>query len=226
MSDSNPFQSLPPLAVGLAGLVLAIEAVFQLGAVGLAGGAAGVGWRMSAIVGFGFHDPLFESARAAGRLDLDMARRLVSYGLIHAGAVHALFAAVLVLALGKAVSERFTQGAMAGLVLAGLAAGALAYGLFQNSPAPLIGLYPGIYGLIGGFTWSLFTEGTGRARLAAFKLIGVLLTLQLVVRLVIGGGNEWIADLAGFAVGFGLSWVIGPGARARIRGWRDRVRQR
>ncbi len=226
MSDSNPFQSLPPLAVGLAGLVLAIEAVFQLGSAGLAGGAAGVGWRMSAIVAFGFHDPLFESVRSAGRFDPDVARRLVSYGLIHAGAIHALFAAVLVLALGKAVSDRFTQAAMAGLIIAGLVAGALAYGLFQNSAAPLVGLYPGIYGLIGGFTWVLFTDGSGRARIAAFRLIGVLLTLQLVVRLLIGGGNEWIADLSGFIIGFGLSWVIGPGARARLRRLRDSVRER
>lgn len=226
MSDRNPFQSLPPVAVGLAGLVLAIEALFRLGAAGLVGGAAGLGWRMQATVAFGFHDPLFESARAAGRLDADLAMRFVSYGLIHAGTSHALFAAVLVLALGKAVSERFTQGAMAALVLAGLVAGALAYGLFQSSPAPLIGLYPGIYGLIGGFSWALFTEGSGRSRVAAFRLVGILITLQLLVRLLIGGGNEWIADLAGFGAGFGLSWVIGPGGRARIRGWRDRARQR
>lgn len=226
MADSNPFQTLPPLAVGLAVLVLAIEGAFQLGAAGLAGGAGGVGWRMSAVVAFGFHDPLFESARAAGRLDGDLALRFVSYGLIHAGVVHALFAAVLVVALGKAVSERFSPVAAAGLIGAGLGAGALAYGLFQSSAAPLVGLYPGIYGLIGGFTWALFMEGTGRGRVAAFRLIGVLLTLQLVVRLVIGGGNEWIADLAGFVAGFGLSWVIGPGGGARIRSWRDRARQR
>ncbi|MEY4697689.1 MAG: hypothetical protein RIT14_2117, partial [Pseudomonadota bacterium] len=31
-----------------------------------------------------------------------------------------------------------------------------------------------------------------------------------------GGGYEWVADLAGFATGFALSFVVSPGGWRRV----------
>jgi membrane associated rhomboid family serine protease len=113
-------------------------------------------------------------------------------------------------------------------MVAGAVAGGLAYGLLVESRVLLVGIYPAVYGLIGAFTWSLFTApGTAvRGRIAAFRLIGVLAGLQLLFGLLVGSGAEWVAHLAGFAAGFALSFLLGPDGGARLRRWRDRARAR
>lgn len=222
----SPFNRLPPVVVALAAAVLAEEAVFQLGARGMIGGPEAVGWRMAVITELGFSDPLFEYMRTIGAPSLGGGRRFVSYVGVHVNAMHAIFGAVLLLALGKAVVERFSTVAMLAVMLAGTVGGALAYGLLQDSRVLLIGVYPAVYGLIGAFTWSLFMDGAGPARITAFRLIGILVALQLGFRILFGGGNEWVADLGGFASGFALSYLVAPGGMARLRKWRNRARQR
>ena len=90
---------------------------------------------------------------------------------------------------------------------------------------PLVGAFPGVYGLIGGFTYILWMQmgQKGQNQWMAFRLIGFLLVLQLAFGLLFGGSPSWIADLTGFATGFLLCIVIAPG------GWRallDRLRDR
>jgi hypothetical protein len=46
----------------------------------------------------------------------------------------------------------------------------------------------------------------------------------LIVRLTIGGGPDWIADLGGFAAGFAASFALAPDGGARLRRLRDRAR--
>ena len=41
--------------------------------------------------------------------------------------------------------------------------------------------------------------------------------IQLVFGLLFGGSNAWVADLAGFAAGFGLSFFLAPGGWAKLR---------
>ena len=53
--------------------------------------------------------------------------------------------------------------------------------------------------------------------------LGDALGVVLLFGLLFGGGYEWVADFAGFATGFALSFVVSPG------GWRhmvERIRQR
>lgn len=79
--------------------------------------------------------------------------------------------------------------------------------------------YPAVYGLIGAFTFLLWVRlaGTGTNQYRAFTLIGFLLGIQLVFGLLFGGGNDWVADVAGFATGFGLSFFVSPGGWGRVR---------
>jgi membrane associated rhomboid family serine protease len=225
---ASPFHRLPPLIVVLVLVLLGIEAVFQAGAHGLAGGAQGLGWRMAAVQRFGFSDALFEHMATTRRLPAEGVWRFLTYGFVHASLTHAIFGAVLLLALGKAVSEVFSVAATVAILLAGAVAGALAYALFQDSRAMLIGIYPAVWGLLGAYTWGLWrkADATGRARLMAFRLVALLLFLQLFFRLTFGGGNEWVADLGGFLAGFGLSFLVAPDAPDRLRSWRDRARDR
>ncbi len=222
----SPFQRLPPLAVGLAALILAIEAAFQLGARGLIGGSGAVGWRIEAMTAFGFSSPLLRHAVAVRSFDADVLLRIAAHPLVHLGATHAVFGAVLILALGKAVSERFSGAAMAGILASGVLGGAAAYALLFEGRTLLVGVYPAVYGMIGAYTWALWMERDGRGRIMAFRLVGVLLVLQLIVRLTVGGGPDWIADLGGFAAGFAASFVLAPDGGARLRRLRDRARGR
>jgi len=228
MPDSGLFQRLPPLVVGLALGIASVEVVLQLGTRGLIGGPEAAGWRLDAMARLGFSQPLFDHMLETRTVTADGLMRFASYAVVHSGAMHAVFGAVLLLALGKAVSERFSQAAMAAIFLAGAIMGALAYGIFVESRVLLVGVYPAVYSLIGAFTWSLFTspDSAARGKIAAFRLIGVLIGLQMLYLLSIGGGGEWVAHLAGFATGFALSYVLGPNGSARLRRWRNWARTR
>lgn len=222
----SPFQRMPPLVVALAALMLGVEAVFQLGAAGLAGGPAAVGWRIEAMARFGVSAPLLERMWSAGRWDPAVLGRFASYPFIHVGAAHAVFGAVLLLALGKAVSERFSGAALAAILVVSALAGALVYGVAVEGPALLVGVYPAVYGLIGAWTWALWRAGRGRERLLAFRLIAVLTGLRAALLLTVGGGMDWVADLGGFAAGFAVSFLLAPDGGERLRRWRDRARNR
>lgn len=227
MDDRNapPLNPLPPVVWLLVLPVLAMEIVVSLGAAGLAGGAQGVGWRLDAVQRFAFSPEL---ARWMWANDVwpwrDVARAL-TYPLVHGSFTHALFGIVFLLALGKFVGEVFRGWAVLAVVVAATLAGALAYTLAPGIEAPLFGAYPAAFGLIGAFTFILWTRlgaaGANRAR--AFALIGMLLFVQLVFGALFGAGPAWVAELAGFGAGFLLSFVVSPGGWSRVR---DRLRAR
>jgi rhomboid protease GluP len=221
LSNTSPFQRLPPLIVVLACAILGIEAIFQLGARGIIGGAGAVGWRLQAVMAIGFFDALFDHMLVTRSPSPDGLMRFLTYGFVHAAMMQALFGAVLLLALGKAVSARFSSLAMAVIMIAAAATGALAFGLFQDCRAPLIGIYPAVYGLIGAYTCMLFTAADGRRRIMAFRLIALLSVLRLAFLLVAGGSNDWIADMAGFGTGLALSALLV--SRSQANWWKSRT---
>lgn len=226
--NAAPINPLPPVVVFLALAIAGPEIVFQLASAGMAGGQNGVGWRMSAVESLGFFDQLFEYARSTGGYSARSLARFVTFPFVHFSAVHAGFATVMILALGKMVAERFSAASVLVLFVASSAAGALCYGLILETRFPLIGAYPAVYGLLGAYTWVLWlhADATGESRLRAFTLVALLLGLQLLFQVFFGGRNDWIADLGGFCTGFALSFVLGPDGARRIRGWLGRMRQR
>ena len=138
----------------------------------------------------------------------------------------ALFAVVMLLALGNMVASIFRWWGVLVVFLGATIVGAAAYGLLvPGLRTQLIGAYPGIYGLIGAFTFLIWTKLAlvGANRLRAFTLIGMLLAVQLVFGLLFGGGWDWVAEVAGFAAGFLLSFVVSPGGFRRVV---DIIRQR
>ena len=84
--------------------------------------------------------------------------------------------------------------------------------------ARLVGGFPPVYGLIGAFTFILWTNlgQRGGDPWRAFSLIGGLLFVQLLFGVIFGGSTEWVADLAGFGAGFLLSFAVSPGGWARV----------
>lgn len=226
MNDRNaaPLNPLPPVVWALALPMIAMEAVVTLGASGLAGGAAGVGWRLQSLERFVFAPDVMREMIELHQYPVEHLLRLVSYPFVHASMTHAVFVIVILLAVGKMVGEVFRWWAVAVLFFGATLAGAAAYTVIPQIHMPLYGGYPPVYGLIGGFTWLMWQRAiaTGGDRYRAFSMIGFLVGIQLLFTLM-GGGWEIVADVSGFVAGFLLSFVVSPGGVQRLR---DRLRQR
>ena len=227
MQDRNapPLNPLPAIVWVLALPIIAMEIVVGLGGSGVMGGLEGAGWRLQALERFVFSPPLMQAMIDRSDYPLLQMMRLVTYPFVHGSTTHAVFVVVILLALGKMVGEIFRWWAVLVVFFGAAIAGAFAYMLVPGNAAPLFGGYPATYGLIGGFTFLLWVNlaAVGANKYRAFSLIGFLLGIQLLFGLLFGGGYEWVADVAGFAAGFLLSFVVSPGGWARVL---DKIRQR
>jgi membrane associated rhomboid family serine protease len=223
--NAPPLNPLPPVVWALALPIIALEVVAGLGASGLGGGPEAVGWRLEAIQRFAFSPDLMRRMIAQSTFPPAEVLRVVTYPFVHFSFTHALFVVVILLAIGKMVGEVFRWWAVLAVFFGAAIVGALAYTLIPGLRAPLVGGYPAVYGLIGGFTFLLWVNlaAVGANKYRAFTLIGFLLGIQLLFGLIFGGGWEWVADLSGFAAGFLLSFIVSPGGWARVR---DKLRQR
>ncbi|MEO1909420.1 MAG: rhomboid family intramembrane serine protease [Paracoccus sp. (in: a-proteobacteria)] len=218
----SPLNPLPPVIWLLTLPVIASEAAFALGQAGFLGGAEGVGLRLNAIRMTALPPELFQRVWTFGAFDLDQMYRALSFSFVHTSLTHALFVVVFTLALGNLVAQQFRPLAVVALFLGSAIGGALIYAavvqIIGGRPSLLIGGYPAVYGLVGAFTFLLWTKlaAVNANRLRAFSLIGMLLAFQLVFGLVFGGaGTGWIAEVAGFATGFLLSFVLVDGGMQR-----------
>jgi membrane associated rhomboid family serine protease len=224
--NAAPINPLPLVVWVLALPLLAMELVLSLAERGLVGGAQGAGWRLQAVERFGMWPELLRHQWETGGYPLEELHRLASYTLVHASFTHALFAVVILLALGKMVGEIFRWWAVLVVVFGAAIAGGVAYGLLvPGVTAALIGAYPAVYGLIGAFTFLLWVNlaRSGANKYRAFSLIGLLLLMQLIFGVLFGGTWDWVADVAGFAAGFLISFVVSPGGFSRVM---DKLRQR
>ncbi|NUB45082.1 rhomboid family intramembrane serine protease [Fertoebacter nigrum] len=220
-----PLNPLPPVVWALALPMIAMELVLSLGGAGLAGGPGAVGWRLDAVQRFAFSPELMRAMIEAGQYPWQGVMRLFTYPFVHAAFTHALFAVVILLALGKMVGEIFRWWAVLVVFFGAGLAGAAAYTFLPFIDAPLFGGYPPVYGLIGAFTFLLWVNlaAKGANQFRAFTMIGFLMGIQLLFGLLFGGGWDWVADISGFAAGFLLSFVVSPGGWARVK---QKIRQR
>ena len=217
--EPGPINPLPPVVVALFLVIVGIEAAFWLGSKGMVGGPEAVGWRLGAIQKYAFSTDIFQWMMTNNRWPTEHLWRFVTYLFIHGNFTHTLFGAVLLLAMGKMVGEVFSQVATLVVFILSGGVGALGYALITGASMPLIGSYPGVYGLIGAFTFLMWVRlgviGAPQAR--AFTLIGMLVAIQLVFGLLFGGTPSWVADVCGFIAGFLLSFLLVPGGWRRIR---------
>lgn len=225
-SDPKPgpaVNPLPPVVVILFLAMLAVEGAFFLASKGFIGGNAGAGWRMSAVLNYGFGNDIFDWMLAQGRFPPEHLLRFVTYPFIHVSVTHMVVAGVMTLALGKFVGDVFSGLAVVLIFFAASVMAALVWAVFLNEGRYLLGAFPGVYGLVGGFTFLLWTrlKQSGDNPLRGFSLIGFLMAIQVVFGLLFNGGGDWLADLTGFVTGFALSFVLRPGG---LRALRDRMR--
>ena len=216
--DAPPINPLPAGVVLLALPMVFVEIAFLAGTEGFVGGPAAVGWRLDAIESYGFFAILFDVMAQSGRWVPAELLRFLTYPFVHWGFVHMVMVLVFLLALGKMVGEVMGSFAVIAIFFGSAVLGALLYAVVTNDARPLIGGYPGVYGLIGGYTFILWVhaKATGGPQHRAFSLIAVLLGIQLLFGLLFDTGLDWIAEVGGFAAGFGLSFLVSPGGWARV----------
>lgn len=215
--EPSPVNPLPP-AVWLLFIALAIpELIFSAGEAGLAGGPGAVGWRLNALNTFSFSGDAFDFMVENGRLLPEHLMRFVTYPFVFASFTSALFAGVILLAMGKMVGEVLGGWAVVLMFFLSGIFGALVFGLVTNEPW-LVGAYPGVYGLIGTYTFLYWQRQvvSGGPQAQAFMLIGVLMGIQLIFGVLFQVGYEWVGELAGFVAGFALTAFVVPGGMTRV----------
>ena len=228
MYDDNfnapPVNPLPPVIVAVGLALFAVEALLSLGGQGIVGGADSVGWRSWAIQNFALKGNMQGWMLQSGQFPTDFLLRYLTYPIVHGGFIHMAFATVIFLALGKVVAEIFAAWAVLVVFFASSILGAVVFSL-TGTTGWLFGSYPGVFGILGAFTFLLWVDlaAKGANQYRAFTLIGFLLGIRLLFGLLFGADLDWIAEVVGFATGFGLSFVVCPGgwghvvARLRLR---------
>lgn len=227
-ANESPLNPLPPVVWLLALAVAVPELVLQAGEAGFVGGPQAIGWRLDLARSYGFFDAVFDWMRQTGTYPPEHLLRFVTFQFMHGNFTHAAFVVVFILALGKFVAELFNPLALLVVFFGSAITGAALYSVILDERTLLIGGYPGVYGLIGAFTWIMFTDmrNTGQNGLSAFRLIAFFMLIQLVYKILFDTSNQWLAELLAFFTGFGLSYVLGPDARRRVGGFIDRMRAR
>ncbi len=205
--------------------MIAVELALQAGAAGVAGGANAVGWRLALLERFAFFPDLLRRNVERVSYPAEDVIRLVSYPFVHADLTMALFGIVMLLAMGKVVGEVFRWWALIVVFIGSAVIAALVYAAVPFVTAPIAGAFPPVYGLVGAFSFLMWVRlaAVGANQFRAFSLIGALLFFQFVLGMLFGGGTLWVAEIAGFVAGFGLSFVVSPGGWARVKA---RLRER
>ena len=213
MDNEPAVNPIPPVVIVLCLIVVLVELVLSAAAAGMIGGPQGLGWRINAMQDYAFFPAVLDRVISVGDYSMNVMKRFVTYGFVHASFTQALFAAALLLALGKFVGDVFSAGAVLLVVFGSMIFGAVVFGLIAEGNTPLLGIYPAVYGLIGAYTYLIWLRlgASGQSQLKAFRLIGFLLGLQLVFGLLFGTSPVWIAEISGFVFGFSVSTIAAPG---------------
>ncbi len=222
----SPLNPVPWVVWALVLPMIALEVVLSAGEAGLVGGPNAIGWRSAAVQEMAYSPVFMRAMVEAHQYPLNGMWRLVSYPFVHLSVSHLLFVAVFLLALGKFVGEAFRWWAVLAIFVLSGAVGALVYtAVLPTIQTPLIGGWVPIYGLIGGFTFVLWhrLRNDGAKRWRAFSMIGMLLLFRLLLAPIAGWGWDVVAELAGFACGFLMSYIVSPGGAREVYA---RIRQR
>ncbi|MEO9827415.1 MAG: rhomboid family intramembrane serine protease [Paracoccaceae bacterium] len=229
MQDENfsqpMFNALPPAVVALALAMFAVEVFFYLAEAGIVGGPEAIGWRAAAVQELGFFAAVIPWMIETGNWLPEHLLRFVSYPFLNWGFTSAIFSIVLLLALGKLVGEVFGNLAVLIVFFSCAIFGALIFAGLTGSERPLIGAYPSVYGLIGAYTFLLWVRfgQMGQNQYQAFTLIGFLLGIQLIFGMLFGSSSDWVAEVAGFVLGFFIAPFLAKGAMRQLF---NKLRQR
>ena len=212
MSDSpTPAVNPLPSAVIVLFLIVVLSEIYIAGAEARLWGSFDA--RIGLIRQFSFMPEGFERAMSAGLWIPELFWRMLTYPFVHVSLMQGIFASVFILALGKFVGEVLGNFAVVAIFFSSAIFAALGFVLFANSNFPLFGGFPAAYGLIGAFSFVLFSrsEGLLSQQLMAFRLLGILMVINISFSLLQEGPPIWIAEFCGAVTGFISAAIIHPG---------------
>lgn len=153
----------------------------------------------------------------------------LSHALLHGGFAHMLMNMVMLLALGRFVSDRYGAGVVPPLFLAGAVAGGALYGLLSSDGAPMVGASGADFAFIG--VWTVWDFRRHRAAGASagpvWRRVAALVAINVVMYIWLDGMLAWQAHLGGFIAGCAYGAVLETRASAqalRLRAERRRAR--
>ena len=215
----NPIS---PFLLLIAGAAALIEIILMLAESDLIGGPDARNWRTVWAQDFGFYDRVFEQLRETGfgllAAQPELALGFITYPFIHYSTPSALVGTIIFLAVGRAVSLRFSVWAALVTFGIGILSAAFAYGFVSSSGLRLMGMFEPSCALLGAYCWTeyRFRQLAGDPIWPAFRIVFFLAILNIVQYLFFQPTDFWVAQLAAFLAGFGAAYVLAPGAARRI----------
>ena len=139
----------------------------------------------------------------------------LTYGFLHAGLLHFTVNMLALVSLGGPVAQAIGSRRFLVLYVLLLIAGALGFALWPDVGLPMVGASGALFGLAGLLlAWDLrYRLRAGRALGPVMRSLAVLMGMNLVLWLAMGGHLAWQTHLGGFFAGWAAAWFVQPNPR-------------
>ena len=217
MKDYNRPPVINPIPTAILAIfsgIIFFEAFLFFGFGDPLGNSGAAAERMLLIQKYGVYPNLVNRMLETGNFSADYIFRFVFYPFVNLSSLSVIFAGVLLLALGKMVGEVFSALSVILIWFISTTLAAFFYSISATNGQILAVSYPGVYGFVGAYTfvsWITLRLAKNKNQSQAFSLIVALMSVQLLFSFLFGTGQLWIADFAGFVIGFIVSFFLSPG---------------
>ncbi len=154
-----------------------------------------------------------------------------TYAFLHAGPIHMGVNMVALLSFGTAIVNRIGQKRFLVVYAISAIGGAVGFGLFAESPAPMVGASGALFGLLGVWIcWDyLDRRHHGDPLWVTLRALVFLVVYNLVFWLLLHGQLAWETHFGGFVAGWLLAVFWGRSVldqSRRRRGLPDRTQSK
>ena len=217
MTEYNRPPVINPIPAAILAIfsgIILVEALLFFGFDNPTGSSVAAADRMLLIQKYGVSPNLANWMLETGNFSTDYVFRFIVYPFVNLSSLSVVFAGVLLLALGKMVGEVFPALSLILIWFLSTTLAAFFYSISATNGQILVGSYPGVYGFVGAYTfvsWITLRIAKNKNQSQAFSLIVALMSIQLFFSFLFETGQLWIADFAGFVIGFIISFFLSPG---------------
>ena len=191
----------------LIGICVAIEAVLQLGELGIFGVPR---FRQTVYEFAGFWPGLLSNWRA--NFEFQPWTMFFTYAFLHAGLLHLSVNMITLFSLGRVVLERVSTPAAALLYASAVLGGAAGFAILSDSFRPMVGASGGLFGLAGAIlAWEYVDRFVLREALwPVARAVLLLIALNVLLYYAMDRLLAWEAHLGGFIAGWIMALLIDP----------------
>lgn len=211
----EPFKPLPRGLLVLVGLIALIEIVLSLADAGYVADAT---LRTRVLDAGAFWTGLLRGGQPL--YALQPVTMFLSHALLHGSLLHMAMNMAVLLALGRFTADRYGEGTVLPVFCVGAVAGGAAFGLLSSGPAPMVGASGAVFAFLGVWTaWDYrrYREA-GLSPGPVWRRVVVLIGINVVMYVGLGGMLAWQAHLGGFLAGLGCGfWLENRHAAAALR---------